>query len=458
MAKFFGKVLIVDTNFKFVESIKEEGQLLSDYPCIFAKTFQDATQILKQPKLNVRIVFISNKIGESFGSEEFKKIKEINKEIPVILMLHNPERIGKEIEENNPGFLNIVRGPKKFSHLTSEIDIIFTSKETWTDVEASKEAKEVELSLAEESYVPIPIKEFVISDKSFFNVFIKIGPSKFIKILNAGDTFQDGIIHNYLQKGIVNFYISVEEHKKYLRLSEEISKKDMRDQHTETIQKLKNVMNFGSNIAQSLIHSGISQEKLDIANTFLNQSVNLIKNMKMKNESLKRFIDTIESREHTATVSFLASMIANEVGIASVKSIKIVGTAALLHDIGLYDANPDFKEDNLENLSDADKKIFDLHQMRGGEILRQCGGFDEVIYQAVETHHMRRRGLDPAHRTNNLNMVTEIVGAADELHNLIMTKEMDEIKLQSFIKKNLKNFSQDIEKAVMKILQKKSAA
>jgi putative nucleotidyltransferase with HDIG domain len=458
MAKFFGKVLIIDTNFKFIESIKEEGQLLSDYPCIFAKTFQDATQILKQPKLNVRVVFISNKIGDSIGTEEYKKIKSINEHIPVILMLHNPERIGKEVEENNPGFVNIVRGPKKFGHLTSEIDIIFTSKETWTDVEASKEQKEVELSLAEEGYVPIPIKEFVISDNSFFNVFIKLGPSKFIKILNAGDAFHDGIIQNYLQKGIIHFYISKEEHKKYLRLCEEISKKDLRDQQAETKQKLKNVMNFGSNIAQSLIHSGISQEKLDIANTFLNQSVNLIKNMKMKNESLKRFIDTIESREHTATVSFLAGMIANEIGIASIKSIKIVGTAALLHDIGLYDANPDFKEDDLENLSDADKMIFNQHQMRGGEILRKCGGFDEVIYQAVETHHMRRRGLDPAHRTNNLNMVTEIVGAADELHNLVITKELNEEKLQIFIKKNLKNFSQDIEKAVMKILQKKSAA
>jgi putative nucleotidyltransferase with HDIG domain len=458
MAKFFGKVLVIDTNFKFVESIKEEGKLLSDYPCLFAKTLQDGIVFLKQNTLNIRVVFISNKIGSTQGTEEFSKLKEANPNIPLVLLLHNPERVPRDVEDNNPGYVNIIRGPKKFSSLTDQIDEMFTSKETWTDIEATKEAKEIELQLVDEGYIPIPLDDFIISDTSFFNVFIKLGPSKFIKILNAGDSFQEGLIQNYSQKGIAHFHIPKEEHKKYIRLCEEMTKKDMRNDKAETKQKLRNVINFGANIAQSLSRTGISQESLDIANTFLNQSVSLMKNMKMKSESLKRFIDTIESREHTATVSFIAGMIANEVGIESLKAIKIVGTAALLHDIGLYESNPDFKEEEPDKWTDEDRKIFNEHQIKGGEILRKCGGFDAVIYQAVENHHMRRRGPDPAYRSNNLNMVTEIIGAADELYNIVISQHADEAKIQQFMKKNLKNFSQEIERAVVKILQKKAAA
>jgi hypothetical protein len=71
---------------------------------------------------------------------------------------------------------------------------------------------------------------------------------------------------------------------------------------------------------------------------------------------------------------------------------------------------------------------------------------------------MRRRGPDPAYRSNNLNMVTEIIGAADELYNIVISQHADEAKIQQFMKKNLKNFSQEIERAVVKILQKKAAA
>jgi putative nucleotidyltransferase with HDIG domain len=185
---------------------------------------------------------------------------------------------------------------------------------------------------------------------------------------------------------------------------------------------------------------------------------NLAEHMKMKNESLKKFLDTIEFKEHNATISFLAGMIANEVGMESLKAVKIVGAAALLHDIGLYDLDPDFKEEDVGQLSEEKQKIFDQHQKHGGELLRKCGGFDEVIYQAVESHHMRRRGSDPNIRMNNINMVTEIIGAADEIHNLIITKRLDDRKMQLFTVTNLKNFSPNVEKAVLKLLDKKKAS
>ena len=216
--------------------------------------------------------------------------------------------------------------------------------------------------------------------------------------------------------------------------------------------------NLGANIAQSLIHTGISQEKLDLANTFLSQSVTMIKSMKMKNESLKKFIDSLELKEHTSTVSFLAGMIANEVGIESLKAVKLVGIAALLHDVGLYEKYPDFDEHCILELDEDQQKCYNEHQKRGGEILRSNGGFDEVIYQSVEYHHMRRKGSDPSRRVNNINMVAEIIGAADDIYNIVISQKADEASLNTFTQTSLKDFSPQIEKAVLKLLNKKKAA
>lgn len=458
MGKFYGKALVIDNNHKFIEAIKEEEKILLEYPCLFAKTFKEATQLLKNPKHNIRVVFLSSSVSPSHGMDELKEVKTSRPLLPVFLISHHPEIEPKEILAPECGFNKVIPGPKDFSPLVKELDGLFLAKEAWTDVAASQEEKDVELTLVDDGYIPTILSDFVVTPKSFFNLFIKLGQSKYIKVLNAGDALQADLLETYAKKGMKYLYISAEEHKKYISFCGEISQKLINRQDVHTSKKIKNVLNLGSNIAQSLIHTGISPDKLDFANTFLNQSVSLIKSMRLRNESIKKFIDSIESKEHSAAVSFLAGIIANEVGIESLKAVKVVGIAALLHDIGLYDLDPEFKEEDLENLTEEQQKIFDRHQKHGGEILRSAGGFDEVIYQAVECHHMRRRGTETSRRTNNINMVTEIIGAADELHNIIANKNADPQKLHFFLAQNIKSFSPQIEKAILKLMQNKKAA
>ncbi len=321
-----------------------------------------------------------------------------------------------------------------------------------------KKKKNIELKLADEAYIPTRISDFILTPKSYFNVYIRIGASTFIKILNAGDSLQLDTIQSYVKKGVTHFFISVEEQRKYIRLCEDLSQKIVRRSDVALTKKAKSVLRLGASISQNIMHTGITDEKLDFANNFLNQTVTLIKSMRMQNSSLKKFLDSIEMKEHPSSVSFLAGIIANEAGFESSKSVKLVGIAALVHDIGLFDLDPNFTHESLYTMTEEKQALFDKHAMHGAEILKNNSGFEEVVIQAVEQHHMRRRGNDPARRTNNINLVTEIVGAADELHNLISSDEFSPDKLRSFIENTLPDFSPQIEKAVVKLLNKKSAA
>lgn len=458
MGNFHGKALIIDNNFKFLDEIRKLEDLQASYPCIISKTFPEAAIILKNNNHQIRVVFISSNISSSHALNELKEIRQIRPQIPVFLVSHQPSREPPEISAPETGFLKMIPAPENYIPLVKEMDALFRNQETWTDIVATQEEKNVELKLAEEAYIPTRISDFIITPKSYFNVYIRIGASTFIKILNAGDSLELDTIHSYVKKGVTHFFISAEEQRKYIRLCEELSQNIVRRSDVALTKKAKSVLKLGASISQNIMHTGITDEKLDFANNFMNQTVTLIKSMRMQNSSLKKFLESIEMKEHPSSVSFLAGIIANEAGFESLKSVKLVGVAALVHDIGLFDLDPNFTHEGLYSMTEEKQALFDKHEKHGGEILRNNGGFEEVICQAVEQHHMRRRGNDPARRTNNINLVTEIVGAADELHNLISSDDFTPDKMRLFIENTLPDFSPQIEKAVVKLLNKKSAA
>jgi len=198
MGSFFGKALIVDNDANFVECIKKEDKLLIEYPCLFAKTQSQAIKLLKQTRHNIRLVFISSSIGTTQGFDELVAINECSPNLPVLLISHKPEKEPKPLSEMEASFRKVIPAPKTYSQLIIEMDNLFKSKESWTDVKASNEAKNVELQLAENGYIPTLLSEFILTPNSFFNVYLKIGSSKYIKVLNSG-VFQDICRLNFLR-------------------------------------------------------------------------------------------------------------------------------------------------------------------------------------------------------------------------------------------------------------------
>ena len=172
MASFFGKVLIIDNDANFLDGIKDEVDLLEEYPCLLLKNFKDASVVLKQDKHNIRLIFISTTVGSSKAVDELKEIKKDHSELPVILISRQSGKAPPaDSGDQDQGFKKILINPANFQALTREIDEIFTSKEKWIGIEPSKEEKNVELSLADDGYIPTLLSDFILTPKSFFNVF-----------------------------------------------------------------------------------------------------------------------------------------------------------------------------------------------------------------------------------------------------------------------------------------------
>jgi response regulator RpfG family c-di-GMP phosphodiesterase len=155
-----------------------------------------------------------------------------------------------------------------------------------------------------------------------------------------------------------------------------------------------------------------------------------------------------------AVVVMVSGLLAMELKFESQKAVKMVGMGALMHDIGLYDLLPDLTVEDPGRLSPADKLKWERHPERGEEMLRAFGGFEEVVYQAVSQHHQRKRGDVGKRRVGNINMVSEIVGMADEFQNTVLEGEFSPQRLNDFLLMGAPAFSPAIEEAMLKVLKR----
>ncbi len=456
MADFFGSIILIENNEQLLGSILSDKNLQEMYPCVHHRKLSTALSAIKNRK-DARLFIVSSSTSGTRGFEEVKKIRELFPELPILYIEHKPNSFPKLDFESITLFTQIEK-PTTFAEIIVKIKEIFKKDERWDDLKPSPEQKDIELDLKEKEYIPTRLADFIFTEKSYFNVFIKLSASKFVKILNVGDPIEKEFIQKYKAKNVAHLYLPAEEHKKYIALSEKLSFKIIHSPNAEISAsfKMKKVMNLGAAISQSLNSTGITPEKLDYASGFMNQSIALIKSMRFKHDSVSTFLKTLEDNDHTTTVSFTAGMMANELGFESVKSIKLVGIAALVHDIGLYDLAPALLDDEEALSSKENQAIFDKHAKHGADILRASGNFEESLCLAVEQHHLRRRGtFGNESRTNNINIVTEIIGVSDDFYNYVIKGGANKDKMAVFLNTHLKNFSPAIEKAFMKMLTKK---
>jgi putative nucleotidyltransferase with HDIG domain len=449
---FYGKALLIESNHNFVNQLLADTELVQKFPITICHKINEGLALAQRTKLNYRIVYVSESMIDQASIDEVKEFMNSNPNIPIVLV-KSGKNTNTKSSETLAIFDKVIFSPKCYKEFVDYCIGLFEARNDWNTNAATDGKKFEEFDNDENHFVGISLKEFVLTPKSFFNLHIKLAPNKFIKIINAGDEVTSEFIAKYANKGVTDLYISEDEHNKYLAFTGKITEKIVSDSSVAQEVKVRTTLKLGKNVMQNLEQLGINQQKLDHADKFLSQSVQIIRSMRMKNQTLKNFLDMLDSNEHSPTVALLASLIANEVGFESTKTIKQIGIGALLHDIGLFDLNPNFDEASSVGLTEEDLAIFEKHALHGAKILRDLGTFEDATCLMVEQHHLRRRGEQSSKRSTNINTATEIISVADEFFNTVIHNGQTPEKLEVFMDVSIKNFSPNIEKAMQRLLE-----
>ncbi len=447
MATFFGHCLIVERDMFFLDRLKTEIAA-KDSPLIITQTFKDALNALKKPQNCIKVVLVSQSFGMAEIAPFMAQVKQLAGGIPWILSVHQPRFLLSAEELAKQGFAAQLEKPEDVASILKLLKKIFPERHSWQGIEASEEEKNETLDLKDQDFMPIATDDFLLTDKCFFNVFVRLAPNKFIKILNAGDAFDSDFAEKYSDKKISSLWVPKLEHHQYTHLSEKNAASGIQRHSPDTARR---IAHLGDNVAQALGRVGISEDNLLYADRFLGHSIDFLRQQRMQGNSYAALLKELCDAEHPAAVAVIAGLLASQLGFESTKAIKVVGLAALLHDIGIYHERPDFPAEDPLTLTGADVELYQRHAQEGAEILRKMELFDEVVIQAVAQHH-EKHSKQAGHGTN---LVGEIVSASDLfVHKVLQSKKPN---VEHFLNKQLKDYRPQIEVAFRAILKKKTA-
>lgn len=328
---------------------------------------------------------------------------------------------------------------------------------------ASKEAVDdlkgkASIDMADSSVVPIAANKLLLASEASFDVFIRLGQNKYVKIVNKGEVADNNQIQKYVQRGVQFFFITKEAQEVYVRYCESLADAVNRSGSLGLDKKLSITMNFGNEAISMLQFRGVSEDNLRYASSFVGSLSGVVKSLQAQADTtpgvLTQYLAQSVSHQHSASLAASAGLMAKSLNLESEKSVQIIGMAATLHDIGI--AVLGFKvDDNWDpnKLSPSDRALYETHPTVGADELRKLKRFDATLVQAVEQHHLRRNGKGFPENGNRrfIHICAEIIGICDELDYLIRQKMTKEPHLD--IRRRMESLYDDFSRPVVQAFQ-----
>lgn len=425
--KFMKPILVVDPDEGFLRSL----QAGTNAPMLVAKTGAEAQKIMAGSDPVISAIFVNPRIAAPYGLSvlRFAHLKRAG--TPLFLIQEDEQSPFDEQQKRALAIQDSIRKPVKGSELAALVSPIlenFDADAALRQARANLDPVGTELAREDQEFVPILAQNFLSGRQSYFDIYIRIRKGSYVKLLLAGDTFPAERLFHYVNKGVAHFYLRKEAQASYLTYCDHLTSALLRKAQVPSHIRTSQTLNLGQETASFLRRHGVNETGMTYANRFVQATHELISRSKPAPlPEIQHFLHDLKAYEHGVATVMIASLLIRTMGCDSGRLARIVGVAALLHDIGLQGlVPPELGEDELK-MTEAQAQAYRLHPQRGAEILSKFGGIDSGIIQGVSQHHERRNGQGflGSPRSTGLYRVAELVGISDELVQLIYREAED---------------------------------
>ena len=287
----------------------------------------------------------------------------------------------------------------------------------------SPESEEFTLE-GDEQYIRVLARNFLWSNHTVFDVFVRLKSGRMIKILNREDGFDESRLISYMNRGVHHFYIRAEDQVRLIQSCETVAKRMKQDFEAPLLVRSAPVMQMGELALDFFKRQGTPPSAIQSAFEFTQHLGTLMKRPEWRKDlPLKMFLEDLRHYQHGMAVALVAALLIKEMGLQSPRLMNVVGIAALFHDIGLQGIFPeDVEHQEIGTLSSSDQRLLESHPLLGAKALARGPGVDPVSLTLVEQHHERRSRTGYPHRLDGSHILalSQVVGVADEIVNAIL--------------------------------------
>ena len=366
--------------------------------------------------------------------------------INIVLYVESKDILKKmdiqEDELTNLGVMSVVYTSRKLERLKNMLSKEY-SFENWKEIKVNNNSssdQDVEdevLNITDKHFTKLPLSSFFSGNAAIFDTFIKIGSSKYIKILKRGDFLDPSRLKKYSQEySIKDLYFKTDDRKTYINF-------------INTVYEKVKLLNKDDVVKVGAIVSGLTDQYLDEVHT-KGLSKELFKEGQKLCESTNRILLNTQAtkvllekipekaRSHQFLTLIYSQAICINIDWAGSLTKENIGVASLFHDIGLvkfkwYLRNPKFK---FGELSPTQVEEYQSHPELGYEMLSGNPHIKEAVRQMIVQHHENYIGTG---FPNNLSYskiypLAQILSLADYFSHFILDHQITPLEaLRRFI-------------------------
>tara|TARA_Y100000590_G_scaffold470772_1_gene670006 strand:- start:56543 stop:58006 length:1464 start_codon:yes stop_codon:yes gene_type:complete len=296
--------------------------------------------------------------------------------------------------------------------------------------------EEEEVKSEDDNYTKVKIDEFYTSKAVLFDVFIKLGAGRYLKILHAGDTFSKERIDKYKnEKNVDYLYFHVKDRRKYIQYTNFLTQKLIKTKGVGGDKKLSMLKNVSEKFLETAFQEGMKPQVMEQGKQVCENVYNLIEKDESLYKTLREWQDFDPSAySHSYLTTVFAAAIIKRFEWQSKTTIEATAMACLFHDVGKMQLPKELIEKKKEDYTDEDWEQYKKHPELGAAMFEGNRTVGNSVQQMILQHHEYFDGTGFPHgkRGSKILTLSNIVCCANDFANTIVEtgeKPVDALKI-----------------------------
>lgn len=391
-----GNVLVCDPSQEYCQKA-QECLIQNDYHVDIAINGRDAQ--LKCYKNNYFAVILDMDTQAHSAIEVLKYLRINASQIKVLFTVESHKRL-KELELTKKDLLDLGAsdilikpyGPEQLlKSLKGSLQF-----ELYQNINTKKDqrAEESEITARDDLFTRIKAKEFYSGNSSIFDIYVKLNPNRYIKILHRGDFFSQERMNRYInEKKIEYFYFKTKDRALYVHYLNELSEKLLKHPNTRLIEKVTTIKSLAEKYIEEIYVEGLQPQLVDEGMKLCDNIYAIIQ----KEKDLYKVIRNLEDEHynihtHSFLVMFFSSMICKYLGWTSTATVRKVSIGSMLHDIGKLKLDPLIRDLIPSKMEPPQLEQYKKHPKLAIEMVSQSNIVTTEIQDIIIQHHEKLNG------------------------------------------------------------------
>ena len=322
------------------------------------------------------------------------------------------------------GATEIVVKPFELNHLADVLE----GHQTLNDVIASLPRKEgqsseEEMGVDDSQFTKIKIDEFYSSKAVLFDIYVRLGPNKYIKILHCGDTFSPERIDNYRNKKKVEYlYFHTSDRKKYVQYLNFLGKKFSESEKVSDASKMQLLERVSDKFLEEAFTVGVKPQVVEQGKELAQSVTKMIQKQKDLWKVLRdwQILDP-NAYSHSHLVMIYAAGIIFQFEWQSKAMLETSAMAAMFHDIGKMKLPAELRDKNVKDMTSEELELYKKHPEFGAQMLDGHLTLNQSVRQIILQHHecFDGSGFPNGLKANKVLSLANIIRLADDfVHRL----------------------------------------